>query len=64
MVARRVLPRSFDEMSVEKVKEILNRRPAEESEFAWMSPQTLPENQPDTFVIKTRDGNVGLLQTR
>ena len=62
MVARRVLPRSFDEMSVERVKEILNRRPAEKSEFAWMSPQTGTEDQPDTFVIKTRDGNVGLLQ--
>ncbi len=62
MVARRVLPRSFDEMSIEKLKEILNRRPAEKSELAWMSPQTGTENQPDTFVVKTRDGNVGLLQ--
>jgi len=62
MVARRVLPRSFDEMSVERVKEILNRRPAEKSELAWMSPQTGTEDQPDTFVIKTRDGNLGLLQ--
>ena len=49
-------------MSVEKVKEILNRRPAEKSERAWMSPQTGTEDRPDTFVIKTRDGNVGLLQ--
>lgn len=62
MVARRVLPESFDEMSVEKVEEILNRRPEEKSELAWMSPQTGTEHRPCTFVIKTRDGNVGLLQ--
>ncbi len=62
MVARRVLPRSFDEMSVEKIKEILDRWPVEKAERAWMSPQTGTEDQPDTFVIKTRNGNVGLLQ--
>jgi len=62
MVARRVLPRSFDDMSIEEVQEILNRRPAEKSELAWMSPQTGSANQADTFVIKTRDGNTGLLQ--
>jgi hypothetical protein len=27
-----------------------------------MSPHLGTENQPDTFVIKTRDGNAGLLQ--
>ena len=62
MVARRVLPGSFDEMSIEEVQDILNRRPEEKSEMAWMSPQSGTANRPDTFVIKTRGGNVGLLQ--
>ena len=62
MIEARVLPESFDELTVEDTREILERSPATRSPVAWMMIDAQLAEHPDTFAFKTRDGTVGLLQ--
>lgn len=62
MTALQVSERAFDRLSVERVREIVNRPIGKQGTVAWMDPW--PEDAPGlcTWAIKTRDGRVGLLQ--
>jgi hypothetical protein len=62
MRAARILPQSFDEMSVEDARQILERMPENKSSIAWMIFDNYLVERPNTFAIKTREGTVGLLQ--
>jgi beta-lactamase regulating signal transducer with metallopeptidase domain len=61
MLSMRVLPRAFDEMTVEKARDVLGRSPEKPSTHWMMIDLNLPE-RPDTFLVQTRDGSVGLVQ--
>jgi hypothetical protein len=58
----RILPHTFDELSVEEAREILDRKPANTSRTAWMTSDAQLAERPDTFAFKTRESAVGLLQ--
>jgi RNA polymerase sigma factor (sigma-70 family) len=62
VVEARILPQSFDEMTVEEACEILGRLPRNETRTAWMLNGNDLTERPDTFAFKDRDGGVGLLQ--
>ncbi len=62
VTAARILPQTFDELSVEEAREILDRMPADTSRTAWMTSDAQLAELPDTFAFKTREGAVGLLQ--
>ncbi len=62
MVEARVLPESFDALTVEEVREILDRVPSAVPRNAWMMIDAQLAERPDTFAFKTRQGTVGLLQ--
>lgn len=61
VLSMRVLPRAFDEMSVEKARDVLGRSPQKPS-TQWMTIDINLAEPPDTFLIQTRDGTLGLLQ--
>ncbi len=62
MMESRVLPESFDELTVEVAREILERMPENKPNTAWMMINAELTERPDTFAFKTREGVVGLLQ--
>jgi RNA polymerase sigma factor (sigma-70 family) len=62
MIGTRILPETFDEVTVEEAREILGRMPADRSGVAWMMIGDDLAERPDTFAFRTRDGVVGLLQ--
>ena len=63
MIEARVLPESFDELTVEDTREILERSPtAKRPSVAWMMIDAQLAERPDTFAFKTPKGTVGLLQ--
>ena len=62
MVEARILPQSFDEMTVEEAREILGRPPRTETRLAWMFNGNDLTERPDTFAFRNRDGALGLLQ--
>ncbi len=62
MIEARILPQSFDELTVEQAREILERVPEDRSHTAWMMIGADLRERPDTFIFKTREGAVGLLQ--
>ena len=62
MIEARILPQSFDELTVEDAREILERMPEKKSATAWMMIDAQLAERPDTFAFRTREGTVGLLQ--
>jgi hypothetical protein len=62
MMEARILPQSFDEMTVEEAREILGRMPENRSDAVSMMIDSHLAERPDTFAFKTRGGVVGLLQ--
>jgi RNA polymerase sigma factor (sigma-70 family) len=62
MIAERIMPETFDELTVEEAREILGRTPKEPTRPAWMSIGPGLKERPDTFVFQTREGAVGVLQ--
>jgi hypothetical protein len=62
MIEARILPQSFEELTVEEVREILDRSPANRSRTVRFTIDAHLAERPDTFAFKTRGGAVGLLQ--
>jgi hypothetical protein len=62
MLRARILPQSFDDMSVEGAREILDRILENQSGTMWMEIDPRILERPDTFAFKTREGTVGILQ--
>ena len=62
MIERRILPQSFNQLTVEDARQILDRTPENKSSPAWMKIGVSLAEHPDTFAFKTREGTVGLLQ--
>ncbi len=62
MIEARIVPQTFDELTVEDAREILERMPEQKSPTAWMMIDAQLAERPDTFAFKTRAGVVGLLQ--
>jgi RNA polymerase sigma factor (sigma-70 family) len=58
----RILPQSFDELTVEDAREIMERVPEQKSASIFMLNFEDLAERPDTFAFKTRAGTVGLLQ--
>jgi hypothetical protein len=62
MIEARIVPDTFDELTVEDAREILDRMPEQKPRTAWMMIDAQLAERPDTFAFKTREGAVGLLQ--
>jgi hypothetical protein len=62
MIERCIVPQSFDELTVEEAREILDRLPEQKSPTASMTTDAQLVERPDTFAFKTREGLVGLMQ--
>ena len=62
MIEARIVPLTFDELTVEEAREILDRMPKNKSRISWMMIDSQLTEKPDTFAFKTREGRVGLLQ--
>jgi hypothetical protein len=62
MIEAHIVPQTFDELTVQEAREILERMPEKKSSISWMMVDPQLTERPDTFVFKTREGAVGLLQ--
>jgi hypothetical protein len=62
MIAVRIVPQSFDELTVEGVREILERTPESSNKWTWMGGDPYLLERPDTFAFRSRDGVIGLLR--
>ena len=62
MTQARIVPLTFDELTVEEVRDIMDRMPKNEPSISWMMIDYQLTERPDTFAFKTRDGSVGVLQ--
>jgi hypothetical protein len=62
MVEVRILPQTFDELTVEQTREFLGRMPKDRSGTAWMMIDPQLRERPDSFAFKTREDVVGVLQ--
>ncbi len=62
MVAARILPETFNELTVRVAREILERDRDVQPDIGWIKIDTRLAEKPDTFAFKTPEGLVGLLQ--
>jgi hypothetical protein len=63
MIAARIVPQTFDDLSVEEARVILDRAvPSRRSYATQMMIDVQLTERPDTFALKTREGTVGVLQ--
>jgi len=62
MTVARIIPHTFDELSVEEAGDILERTADQKSSAAWMLFANHLTERPDTFAFRTREGTLGLLQ--
>jgi hypothetical protein len=62
MTALRVLPKSFYSLSIEEVRELLDRPPHQPPEVAYLYVQPTSPDRTETFAIRTSEGSIGLVK--
>jgi hypothetical protein len=62
MTVTRIIPQTFDELTVEEAREILNSKTDRKTPIEWMMDANRLRERPDTFAFRTREGALGLLQ--
>ncbi len=62
MIAARILPETFNELTARDAREILERVRDVQPDIGWIKIDARLAEKPDTFAFKTREGLVGLLQ--
>ncbi len=62
MIAARILPETFNELTARDAREILERDRDVQPDIGWIKVDARLAEKPDTFAFKTPEGLVGLLQ--
>jgi hypothetical protein len=62
MIPARILPETFNELTARDARDILERARFEHPDVGWIKIDAQLAERPDTYVFKTREGVVGILQ--